>query len=194
MLRTNQRTTNSRDGTKCSFLLAFGTKHKPALKKNDQLGLPLHLPKDSSRQHDREPRATRPPSVPTRSGQPQAGPATYGTKIAAPVHQGDQWCNALSSAPIAFSALPALNHVIWLSLNVWFTGNSYEVPSGRTPLNVKGFPGANSVSPKMDTLSNGPTCTHQPQKMCVRAANCAIPGPMAAAKSGNQYCCEGGKL
>lgn len=33
-------------------------------------------------------------------------------------------CFPLSSLPMALRALPALNQVIWLSLKVWFTGNS----------------------------------------------------------------------
>ena len=42
---------------------------------------------------------------------------------------------------MALSAEPALNHLIWLSLKVWFTGNSYVEPSGFLPTTVRALPG-----------------------------------------------------
>ena len=57
---------------------------------------------------------------------------------------------------MALSADPALNHVIWFSLKVWFTGKEYEDPSGFVPWNVSCFPGVGG-NPTMLTLSAGPT-------------------------------------
>ena len=59
---------------------------------------------------------------------------------------------------MALSAEPALNHSIWFSLNVWLTVNSYVDPSGFLPTTFSGLPGANVVSPLMESLSKGPTC------------------------------------
>ena len=63
---------------------------------------------------------------------------------------------------MALSAEPALNHLIWLSLKVWFTGNSYVEPSGFLPTTVRALPGWKSVRPLMLILSKGPTCSRNP--------------------------------
>ena len=60
--------------------------------------------------------------------------------------------------PMALRAEPALNQLIWLSLKVWFTGNSYVSPSGFLPTTVRGLPGWKSVRPLTLILSNGPIC------------------------------------
>lgn len=69
------------------------------------------------------------------------------------------------AAAIALRAEPCLNHSNCPSLRVWLTGKLYVDPSGRLPSSVKGLPGANSLMPFMDSLSNGPICSKHVQRL-----------------------------